>query len=253
MCFSTVGTRVLARYTHMLDGLANVEMTNERWVRNILPIGLLFSASLALSNYAYLYLSVAYIQMIKAFMPVATLFMSVAFGLRSANSTQLAIISLISFGVALASYGELNFSLIGFIFQATAILFESTRLVMIQVLLQGLKMDPLVSLYYFAPVCAAILAIALPFTEGIQPFFELQRLGAFVLLSNASCAFALNIAAVMLIGAASSLVLTLAGVIKDILLIAGSCVILATQISGLQYIGYSFSLTGLVLYKRYGN
>lgn len=65
MAFATVGTRLLARYTHLLDGLANVEMTNDRWVRNILPIGILFSASLALSNYAYLYLSVAYIQMIK--------------------------------------------------------------------------------------------------------------------------------------------------------------------------------------------
>ena len=35
------------------------------FVRSILPIGLLFSASLILSNTAYLYLSVAYIQMLK--------------------------------------------------------------------------------------------------------------------------------------------------------------------------------------------
>lgn len=65
MAFSTVGTRVLARYTHLLDGLANVEVTPERWYRNILPIGALFSASLVTSNAAYLYLSVSYIQMLK--------------------------------------------------------------------------------------------------------------------------------------------------------------------------------------------
>lgn len=35
------------------------------FTRSILPIGLLFSASLILSNTAYLYLSVAYIQMLK--------------------------------------------------------------------------------------------------------------------------------------------------------------------------------------------
>ncbi len=35
------------------------------FLRSILPIGLLFSASLILSNTAYLYLSVAYIQMLK--------------------------------------------------------------------------------------------------------------------------------------------------------------------------------------------
>lgn len=35
------------------------------FMRSILPIGLLFSGSLILSNTAYLYLSIAYIQMLK--------------------------------------------------------------------------------------------------------------------------------------------------------------------------------------------
>jgi len=39
------------------------------FVRSILPIGILFSASLILSNTAYLYLSVAYIQMLKVRSP----------------------------------------------------------------------------------------------------------------------------------------------------------------------------------------
>lgn len=92
--------------------------------------------------------------------------------------------------------------------------FEASRLVMIQVLLHNLKMDPLVSLHYYAPVCAAINLCILPFTEGLAPFYELPRLGAAVLLSNAAVAFLLNVAAVFLVGAASSLVLTLAGVFK---------------------------------------
>lgn len=65
MAFATVGTRLLARFTHLLDGLKDVEMTNERWYRNILPIGVLFSASLIFSNMAYLTLSVSFIQMLK--------------------------------------------------------------------------------------------------------------------------------------------------------------------------------------------
>lgn len=40
-------------------------MTKEMFIRSILPIGVLFSGSLILSNTAYLYLSVAYIQMLK--------------------------------------------------------------------------------------------------------------------------------------------------------------------------------------------
>lgn len=55
--------------------------------------------------------------------------------------------------------------------------FEASRLVMIQILLHGLKMDPLVSLHYYAPVCAIINLAILPLTEGLAPFYELMRVG----------------------------------------------------------------------------
>ena len=140
---------------------------------------------------------------------------------------------MISTGVALASHGELHFNLIGFITQAAAVAvsnysapvmlssyllffyqFEASRLVMIQLLLHGLKMDPLVSLHYYAPVCALINSLVLPFTEGLAPFYELARIGPLILISNACVAFLLNVAAVFLVGAGSGLVLTLAGVFK---------------------------------------
>ena len=85
---------------------------------------------------------------------------------------------------------------------------------MIQILLHGLKMDPLVSLHYYAPVCALINSLVLPFTEGLAPFYELARIGPLILISNACVAFLLNVAAVFLVGAGSGLVLTLAGVFK---------------------------------------
>lgn len=251
MAFAAVGTRLLARYTTLLQGLSHVEMTMERWTRNILPIGALFSASLILSNIAYLHLSVPFIQMLKAFTPVAVLIISFSFGLKQLSTTLTAIVMMISFGVALASYGELEFNLTGFVYQVLAIAFESTRLVMVQVLLQGLKMDPLVSLYYFSPVCAAFNMVILPFTEGLAPFRALASLGPLVLISNASVAFGLNIASVFLIGAASSLTLTLAGVVKDILLILGSMWLLGSTVTGLQFIGYAIALSGLVLFKTH--
>jgi hypothetical protein len=77
-------------------------------------------------------------------------------------------------------------------------------------------MDPLVSLHYYAPVCAIINACILPFTEGLEPFYALHRVGLLVLVSNAGIAFALNVAAVFLISVGSGLILTLAGVLKDI-------------------------------------
>lgn len=202
-------------------------------------------------------------------MPVAVLLISFAFGLKQPSGILVAIVLMISSGVAIASYGELEFVMSGFIAQVLAVAFESSRLVMVQVLLQGLKMDPLVSLYYFAPVCAAINFGLLIVSEGLQPFLELYRLGPFVLLSNAGIAFGLNITAVflsmykersdkfllilgILVGAASSLVLTLAGVIKDILLIVGSVILFGNAITRVQVGGYAIALVGLVLFKLKG-
>ena len=71
------------------------------------------------------------------------------------NLKVLGNVSAIVLGVIIASYGEIAFVFIGFVFQACMIIFESIRLVMVQKLLSSpeYKMDPLVSLYYFAPVC----------------------------------------------------------------------------------------------------
>ena len=65
LAFAAVGTRVLQRTTNLLDGAKDIHLTKEMFARSILPIGLLFSGSLILSNTAYLYLSVPYIQMLK--------------------------------------------------------------------------------------------------------------------------------------------------------------------------------------------
>ncbi|KAF8609160.1 TPT-domain-containing protein [Ceratobasidium sp. AG-I] len=250
--FAAVGTRVLQRTTNLLDGAKDVQMTRDVFVRAILPIGLLFSGSLILSNKAYLYLSVSYIQMLKAFTPVAILLISFAFRIQDPNRRLVAIVFMISGGVSLASYGEVKFDMFGFSIQSLAVVFESSRLVMIQLLLHGMKMDPLVSLHYYAPVCAAINLLILPFTEGLEPFYRLGELGPLVLVSNAMVAFLLNVAAVFLIGVGSGLVLTLAGVFKDILLISGSVLIFGSQITPLQVFGYSVALGGLVAFKTSG-
>ena len=59
-------TQLLARYTSLLDGRKTVKMTGRVYLRAIVPIGLFFSLSLICGNLTYLYLSVAFIQMLKA-------------------------------------------------------------------------------------------------------------------------------------------------------------------------------------------
>lgn len=295
LTFAAIGTRVLQRTTHLLDGAKDVPVSKDMFFRSILPIGLLFSGSLILSNTAYLYLSVAYIQMLKAFTPVAILLITWATRISEPSRKLLLIVLMISSGVAITSKGERFFSWVGFFIQAGGVGFEATRLVLIQMLLHGLKMDPLVSLHLYAPVCALINLCVIPFTEGLEPFRvvwasiigsyshamsavsgeavssatgsivgasgellaaigeeTVPHITPFLLLTNALLAFLLNIAAVFLVGAGSGLVLTLAGVLKDVLLVAGSVVIWGGRVGVLQACGYSIALCGLVMFKMSG-
>ncbi|GAA5984750.1 hypothetical protein JCM11641_002173 [Rhodosporidiobolus odoratus] len=252
--FQTIATRLLRKYTSLVDKAKELEatgvMNREAFLRKIVPVGLLFSASLVLSNWVYLRLSVSFIQMIKAFTPVSVLLVSASFGLKELNKKIVFIVSVISFGVALASYGEIEFEIVGFSVQLLAIGIESFRLVLVQMLLQGFGLDPISSLSYMAPVVLAANAVILLPVEGFVVFEDaLNVVGVPYLLFNACLTFSLNLSSVWLIGKASGLVLTLAGVLKDILLIVGSWALLGSSITGIQVMGYAIALGGLMWFK----
>lgn len=70
LLFATIATQILAKTTTLLDGRHSVKMTGRTYLRAIVPIGVLYSASLVCSNQVYLYLSVAFIQMLKVCRPL---------------------------------------------------------------------------------------------------------------------------------------------------------------------------------------
>ncbi|GAB7323198.1 hypothetical protein MBLNU13_g05690t1 [Cladosporium sp. NU13] len=250
--FATLMTQGLARFTTVLDSRKKVPMTGKVYLRAIVPIGVMFSLSLICGNVTYLYLSVSFIQMLKATTPVAVLLASWIMGVSPLNLKTLGNVSFIVLGVIIASYGEIKFVMTGFIFQLAGVAFEATRLVMVQKLLSSaeFKMDPLVSLYYFAPACAVMNGIVSLFIEvpGMT-WADIQKVGYIIFILNALVAFALNVSVVFLIGRTSGLVMTLCGVLKDILLVVASMMIFRDPVSPLQFFGYSIALGGLVYYK----
>jgi drug/metabolite transporter (DMT)-like permease len=191
--------------------------------------------------------------MLKAFTPVAVLIFSFLSGLEKTSLMELYIVTIICVGVALTSVGESLFSWIGFTFQSLAILAESSRLVLTNILMKNLKLDPLSSLYYIAPVCGFFIGLAclwfefqdLPFDRILTTDFAL------IMLVNGGVAFSLNVAVVLLIGNTSALVLTLAGIVKDILLVFLSVTVFGSPVTPLQYGGYAVALFGLNLHKEY--
>ncbi|USW55200.1 Putative sugar phosphate transporter domain-containing protein [Septoria linicola] len=252
MAFATVVTQGLAKFTTVLDSRHKVPMNRETYTRAILPIGLFFSFSLICGNVAYMYLSVSFIQMLKASNAIATLLATWAFGISPPDMKKLVNVSAIMVGVIIASYGEIQFVMIGFLIQMAGIVFEAVRLVMVQRILSApeFKMDPLVSLYYYAPACAVINGVFTLFIElPKMGMSDIYGVGVITLILNAAVAFGLNVSVVFLIGKTSAVVLTLSGVLKDILLVVASMVIFHDPVAPLQFFGYSIALGGLVWYK----
>jgi drug/metabolite transporter (DMT)-like permease len=153
----------------------------------------------------------------------------------------------------MTSVGEAAFSMIGFTFQSLAILFESSRLVLTNILLKSLKLDPLSSLYYIAPMCSIFIGISFfVFEYDHLPWDRFNNISFIAMLAaNGFVAFTLNVAVVMLISCTSALTLTLAGIFKDILLVVLSVAIFGSPVTNLQVVGYAVALAGLNLHKEY--
>lgn len=69
-------------------------------------------------------------------MPVAVFLVGCVFHTESFSWPVFANMILVTIGVAVASYGEINFNVVGVMFQMGAIVSESIRLVLVQILLQ---------------------------------------------------------------------------------------------------------------------
>ncbi|XP_073130563.1 probable sugar phosphate/phosphate translocator At2g25520 [Henckelia pumila] len=231
-----------------------VALTRRVYLTSVVPIGALYALSLWLSNSAYIYLSVSFIQMLKALMPVAVYSIGILFKKDAFKSNTMLNMLAISVGVAVAAFGEAKYDSWGVLLQLGAVLFEATRLVMIQILLtsKGINLNPITSLYYVAPSCLAFLSIPWLFVE--YPLLLRQKSGFHfdfaIFGTNSLCAFALNLAVFLLVGKTSALTMNVAGVVKDWLLIAFSWSVIKDTVTPLNLFGYGLAFLGVAYYNH---
>ncbi|KAK9288463.1 hypothetical protein L1049_016920 [Liquidambar formosana] len=229
-----------------------VKMTFEIYATCVIPISAFFASSLWFGNTAYLHISVAFIQMLKALMPVATFLMAVICGTDILRCDVFLNMVLVSVGVVISSYGEIHFNVVGTVYQVTGIFAEALRLVLTQVLLQkkGLTLNPVTSLYYIAPCSFVFLFV--PWFLLEKPGMEVSQIqfNFWIFFSNALCALALNFSIFLVIGRTGAVTIRVAGVLKDWILIALSTVIFPeSTITGLNITGYAIALCGVVMYN----
>lgn len=231
-----------------------VAMTSQMYLSSVMPIGALYALSLWFSNSAYIYLSVSFIQMLKALMPVAVYTLGVAFRRDNFRCATLANMLLVAGGVGVAAYGEANFNATGVLLQLAAVGFEATRLVLIQILLasKGISLNPITSLYYVSPTCLLFLSLPWLLVEYpvLAPLMASARPNLMLFGCNCLCAFALNLAVFLLIGKTSALTMNVAGVVKDWLLIAFSWSVIKDRVTTINLLGYLLAFGGVCWYNH---
>lgn len=132
-------------------------------IGTIVTLGGASALAMVLGQFPYLYLTVAFIQMLKAFSPAYMVVLLSCLGVEHPSKRVTIIVLGLCLSAALASAGEVNFNLVGILFMVGASVSDSLRLVLSQWLLKNLKLEAVESLYYTAPVCVLWMSVALLF------------------------------------------------------------------------------------------
>ena len=98
----------------------------------------------------------------QAFTPVITMLALFIARLEEPSSRLIAAVVLIALGTAMASYGEVNMSILGLTFMFASETFEAIRLVMTQILLVGLKFHPSKASLLAPPSCRGVISALWP-------------------------------------------------------------------------------------------
>uniref|UniRef100_A0A2N9HM96 Sugar phosphate transporter domain-containing protein n=1 Tax=Fagus sylvatica TaxID=28930 RepID=A0A2N9HM96_FAGSY len=178
--------------------------------------------------------------------PVAVFVLGVAAGLEAMSCRMLLIMSVISFGVLVASYGEMNINWIGVVYQMGGVVGEALRLIFMEILVKrkGLKLNPISVMYYVSPCSALCLFIPWIFLE--RPKMEAHGSWNFpplVLTLNCLCTFALNLSVFLVITHTSALTIRVAGVVKDWVVVLLSALLFAdTKLTIINLFGYGIGV-----------
>lgn len=238
-------------FKSLSDPEKRTPIDGELYLKRLLPIAVTFSASMVLSNQAYLYLSVAFLQMMKETNVVLVYVFSLVAMLETFTGNQLKLIALIVLASVLTIEGELNFSIVGFAIQGCGQLCECTKVVLQGLLLSnaGMKLDAPSFVLLVSPVCLVCLLTFISIFHTVAPdgamkvpqWEDIQTWWPFLLV-NGALAFLLNIIVALFIKNTSAVALILAGIVKDAAIVFAGVFVLDEHITSQQALGFLLQL-----------
>eukprot|EP00928_Gymnodinium_smaydae_P061873 TRINITY_DN45849_c0_g1_i1.p2 TRINITY_DN45849_c0_g1~~TRINITY_DN45849_c0_g1_i1.p2 ORF type:complete len:360 (-),score=91.51 TRINITY_DN45849_c0_g1_i1:52-1131(-) len=223
-----------------------MELNAELMGKRMLPIAVCFCGQLVFSNQAYKFCSVAFLQMLKEGNVLLVYILALFCGMEFYDRRKVFLLMLLLGFLTLTIHGEMHFSLIGVIIQASGQLFECSKITLQAMLLSGSgqKLDALSYVLVVGPISTVVLGTVLAATtSGVfitmaAPTWEIISSWWPTLLLNCCVAFALNVSIAAFVQVSSGVAFVLAGIVKDAAIVLVGVALMGEQISGTQAVGF---------------
>jgi drug/metabolite transporter (DMT)-like permease len=216
-------------------------------LRQFLPLGLFFGASIVSGNSAYEYVSVSFLQMLKEAVIMMVYLLSVAFGMEIFKMRNLLVLTFVTTSAMIAVGNDLHFVWIGLCLQLFSSCCQASTTIAANSLMIR-KVDPLTMVLNQAPVVILVLSPFLYFfwSPDVVSHFLIYK---YQLAFSGLLAFVLQLVNAVTIQQLSPTGLTLVGVIKDLIIVVLAVLILGESLSMVQIAGFSCATLGIGVYS----
>mmetsp|Transcript_31008 Transcript_31008/g.54419 ORF Transcript_31008/g.54419 Transcript_31008/m.54419 type:complete len:354 (+) Transcript_31008:90-1151(+) len=215
-------------------------------------LSLLIATSVVTGMAAYLYLSISFIQMLKATTPVMTMAILLCLNMLDFRYNLVLSTIVIVIGAIISGFGEGGLSSAGLAIMLISCLSEATRCVLTQNLLDGTKLSVIEGLYLMSPPCALATFLAVFFFEknalSAKGFDSMYANPAIFTLAS-TLGFVQHLCTLWVVQSTNALTLKILGPLRSVVVVGVSVLCLGESLSLLKGSGYVISLFGLLWYN----